>query len=120
MCMFIGIESVAMNALIEIQEKKVKQEVTFDDVVRYGKKAARIFRRKTGDDTVLLLSKEYQASMMEDYRNYFEVEAYIERGVFRLRSEAPMEEIKEYFRWGLDGGLLEAFMSPEAVSELEG
>ena len=120
MCTFIGIESVTMNALIEVREKKIGWEITFDDLVSYGKRAAREFRRRTGRGIILQFSQGDQASMMEDYAQYFEVEDYFTRGVFRLKTEAPMAEIKAFFRWGLDAELQDAFVSDAAVRALEG
>ncbi|MEY8387276.1 hypothetical protein AALC17_08245 [Oscillospiraceae bacterium 38-13] len=120
MCTFIGIESVTMNALIEVREKKMGWEITFDDVVSYGKRAAREFRRRTGSDIILQFSQRDQASMMEDYAQYFEVEDYISRGVFRLKTEVPMAEIKASFRWSLGSELQDAFVSDAAVCALEG
>lgn len=120
MCTFIDIESVAMNALIEVSKTPQKRELSFEDVVCYGKKAARVFRQRTGNDTVLLFSKEYQASMMECCAEYLEVDAYIDRGVFQLKAGASMAEIEDFFRWPLETGLLDALMSPDAVGVLEG
>lgn len=117
---FIDIESVTMNALIEVNKTPQKRELSFEDVVCYGKKAARVFRRRTGNDIVLLFSKAYQASMMECYAQYLEVDAYIDRGVFQLRDGAPIAEIEDFFRWSLDISLLDALMSPEAIGVLEG
>ena len=119
MCIFIDIESVTMNALLEVNERHKGSELSFENIVCYGKRAARVFRRETGNDTALLFSKKYQSSMIECYAQYLEVETYIDRGTFQLRAEAPIAEIKEFFRWSLDDGLLDALLSPEAVDLLE-
>ncbi len=115
----IDIECVTMNAHLEVNKRHKGSELSFEEIVCYGKRAARIFRRETGNDTALLFSKEYQASMIECYAQYLEVETYLDRGTFQLKAEAPITEIQEFFRWSLDDGLLNALLSPEAVDELE-
>ena len=120
MSVFVGAESVVMNALIDAQEKQNKQELTFEEVVCYGKTVARVYRKKTGEDAVLLLSEADQVSMMESYPEYLDMDAYVEHRVFRLREDAPIEEIKELFRWLLDIELLGAVLSSESTASLCG
>ena len=119
MSVFIGAESVVMNALIETNKMQDKQELIFEEVVRYGKAAARAYRRKTGEDAILLLSKADQISMMESYPQYFDVDAYVNHQLFRLRDNAPIDEIQELFQWLLSPDLLDAFLSPEAIACLQ-
>lgn len=118
MSTFIGIETVVMNALIEAFEKREVCELSFDDIVFYGKAAERIYQRDTGEDAILLLSREDQVSMMESYPQYLDMSAYMERGAFRLRENVPIDEIKELFRWSLNVNLYKAFTSPDAVQGL--
>lgn len=118
MSVFVGAESVVMNALIDAYEKQNKQELTFEEVVCYGKTVARVYRKKTGEDAVLLLSRADQVSMMESYPQYLDMDAYVKHRVFRLREDAPIEEIKELFRWLLDIELLDAVLSSESISAL--
>ena len=41
MSVFVGVESVVMNALIDAKEICDKQELTFKEIVRYGETAAK-------------------------------------------------------------------------------
>lgn len=116
---FIGIENITMNALIEVRERQHQEEVTFDKLLRYARKAAKVFEADTGKEVAILVSKKYQVSMMEEYSDLLDVDAYEERGVFRLRETVSMDEIAEWFRWTIDRNLMNAFMSGEAVQELE-
>lgn len=118
MCTFVAIENVAANALLAIRGKKVNEEISFDELVRYGMKAISIFQEETCEEAALLLSRAYQISMMEHYSNFFEVDMYRNRGVFRLKQEVPVHEFEKIFRWTMDSNLVDAFMSPEAISEL--
>ena len=114
----VTIDSVVMNALIEANKSNLNKELSFREAVCYGKKAAHIFRQKTGNETVLLLSEGQQASMMERYAQYLDVDAYIDRSTFRLRNGVSIAEIEDIFRWTLDDELLNALTSPEAIGML--
>ena len=116
---FIGIENITMNALIEVNERQHQEEVAFSELLRYARKVAKIFEANTGREAAMLVSKKYQVSMMEEYSDLLDIDAYEERGVFRLRKGASMEEIVECFRWTIDRDLMNALMSEEAVQELE-
>ena len=119
---FIGIESLAANALIELMEKAHTREVSFDTLVRYGMEVVRIFGMQTGEEAVLLLSRQDQLDMIENYSEYFEVEfSGTYTGTFRLRdtvSSGELEKLKERFRWTMTVRLFEAFMSPDALQKL--
>lgn len=119
MSVFIGADSVVMNALIEANKMQDKRKLTFEEVVRYGKAVARAYRRKKGEDAILLLSRADQISMMESYPQYFDVDAYANHQLFRLRDNAPIDEIQELFQWLLSPDLLDAFLSPEAIACLQ-
>lgn len=118
MCTFIGIESLAANALIELFERKQTREVSFDSLVRYGMEVVRIFRNETGEEAVLLLSRKYQMDMIENYSDFFEVEMDAAgNGVFRLK-DVDLEDVKAYFRWTMSIKLIGAFVNPNAIREL--
>lgn len=119
MCTFIGIESVAANALIELFEKRNETEISFDTLVRYGMQVVRILQEKTNDEIVLLLSRKYQINMVENYSDFFEADFSSDgSGVFRLKGtnkQETLQALKEYFRWTLSIQLLNAFMSDDAL-----
>lgn len=119
MCTFIGIECLAANALIEILDKTEKREVSFDTIVRYGMEVVRILQRQTGEEAVLLLSKKYQINMIENYSEFFEVDfSDSNQGIFKLKEDVSLDDLKNYFRWTMSVRLVDAFVSPEAIREL--
>ena len=77
---------------------------------------------QTGEEAVLLLSRQDQLDMIENYSEYFEVEfSGTYTGTFRLRdtvSSGELEKLKERFRWTMTVRLFEAFMSPDALQKL--
>lgn len=116
---FIGIESLAANALIELMDREHTREVSFDTLVRYGLEVVRVFGMRTGEEAVLLLSRQDQLDMMENYSEYFEVDVSdTYGGTFRLKDTASLEDLRKYFRWTMTVRLFEAFMSPEALQKL--
>ncbi len=122
MCTFIGIESVAANALIELLEKRDEREISFDTLVRYGMQVIRILQEKTHDEVVLLLSRKYQINMVENYSDFFEADfSSGGSGMFRLKGadkQKTLQSLKEYFRWTLSIQVLDAFMSDDALHVL--
>lgn len=117
---FIGIESLAANALITLLEKNQNvREVSFSTLVSYGTEIIRIYRRDTGEEAVLLLSREYQMNMIANYSDFFDVQMDDDgQGVFRLKDGVTKELLKDYFQWTLKNNLLSAFMAPEALEKL--
>lgn len=123
MCTFIGIESVTANALIELLEKRNEREVSFDMLVRYGTRVARVLEESFNEEPVLLLSRKYQINMIENYSDFFEADLSSERQevFFRLKGEdkqKTIEELTKSFRCTMGMQLLKAFMSVDALREL--
>lgn len=120
MCTFIGIESLAANALIELFDQQRIREVSFDTLVKYGMTVIQIYQRNTGVEAVLLLSEQYQNGLIENYSNYFDVEMDgAGRGVLKLNSSVKnTEELIDAFRWSMNCDLINAFLDPEALEKL--
>lgn len=123
MCTFIGIESVAANALIELLEKRNEREVSFDMIVRYGTRVARVLQESFNEEPILLLSRKYQINMIENYSDFFEADLSSGgQGVlFRSKGEDKqkiIEALTKNFRCTMGIQLLEAFMSVDALHEL--
>jgi len=117
--MFIGIESLAANALIEIINKTNRREVDFASLVKYGMKIVKLIQEQTGEEAILLLSKKYQMNMIDDYSDFFEMKINANGyDVFKLRDDITAEDLSEYFRWTMSIRVIRAFMSEEAIMEL--
>ena len=121
-CTFIGIESVAANALIELLEKRDEREVSFDTLARYGMRVVRILQEQSEEEVILLLSRKYQINMIENYSDFFEADfSSGGQGVFRLKGEDKQETLKalkQYFRYTMSMQMLNAFTSNDALQEL--
>ena len=57
MCIYIGIEDLVANALIELTEHKNQRQVLFKDLDRYGAKVVKLLNQE-GEQAVLILSKK--------------------------------------------------------------
>lgn len=57
MCIYIGIEDLVANALIELAEHKNQRQVLFKDLDRYGTKVIKVLNQE-GEQAVLILSKK--------------------------------------------------------------
>ena len=119
MVTFIGIESLAANALIELMRRDDTREVSFDTLVRYGMQIVRILGEQTGEEAVLLLSEKYQMDMLNNYSDFFEIgSSNGHYNTFRLREGVSRPDLENYFRWTMSVRLFEAFTSPDALHEL--
>lgn len=124
MSVFIGMEEITANALIELMERQTQNEVSFDTLVNYGMRVIRILKERSGVEGILLLSREYQISMIEDYSDIFEATFTPDgNGVFRLKDNdadlnSHLTYLKSCFRWTLSRSVIDAFMSKEAIEEL--
>ncbi len=122
MCTFIGIESVAANALIELLEKKDEREVSFETLARYGMRVVRILQECSDEEVILLLSRKYQINMIENYSDFFEADfSRGGQGLNRLKGEnkqETLEALKKYFRLTMSMQMLNAFTSEDALQEL--
>lgn len=120
LCTFIGIESLAANALISLLEKdSTIREVSFSALVSYGMEIVRIYQCKTGEEAILLLSREYQMHMIADYSDFFDVKMEDDgQGIFYLKNGIGTDILRDYFQWTMDAELLNAFMAPEALAKI--
>ena len=118
-CTFIGIESLAANALIEIMQNTNRREVDFETLVKYGMRIVKLLLEQTGDEAILLMSRKYQIGMVENYSHYFIVEA---RGssndIFKLKDGVTVDDLSNYFRWTMKTKIIKAFLAKEALMEL--
>jgi len=118
---FIGIASLAANALIEIIGKTKKREIDFETLYNYGMIVAKVLLKQTGEEAILLLSKKYQRHMLENYSDFFEVECYGSgQGIIRLREGKGADDLSDYFRWTMSVDVIRALTDEEAVKELGG
>lgn len=117
MCIYIGIEDLVANALIELVEKSAEREVLFKQLDEYGAQVIKYLNDKE-EQAVLVLSKERTNEFLHDYSEYFEL---FSRGMdegIRLKENVSVSELWEKFRGYLSVDVMLAFMDKVSVSAL--
>ena len=117
--LFISIEVLVANALLELFRRRGVREVSYEAVVRYGEAVARGVRSATSEEVILLMSRKYQVALAERWYDYFTVDFHkIDDAAFRLRDDAVIPMLDDMFRWTQDMALIEAMTAPGALSSL--
>lgn len=117
MCVYIGIEDLAANALIEILNRGDKRTVTYCDLEKYGAEVINILNQQ-GERAVLVLSRENTNSMFRNYSDIFE-EVTTDSGLgISLRSNVTVDDLIDKFRGYLAWDVLLAFVNKSSLSAL--
>jgi len=117
MRIYIGIEDLVANALIELVENTDKREVMFRELDEYGALVVKYLSSKN-EQAVLILSKERTNKFLHDYSDYFELFTKgIEEGV-RLKADVSVEKLWEQFRGYLSVDVMLAFMDKNVIGAL--
>lgn len=117
MCIYIGIEDLVANALIELVENSEKREVLFKELDDYGAKVIK-FLNDRQEEAVLLLSKERTNEFLHDYSDYFELIVRGDAEGIKLREGVTVNQLWDMFRSYLSVDVMLAFMDRATVSAL--
>ncbi len=118
MCMYIGIEELAANALIELlRQDSTTKFVRFATLLDYGVEVVRLLRAED-EEAVLMYSRERNNMLFTDYSCYFESAMEDGWAGVRLKDGITIDDLWVHFRTSLTLRLLEAFMNDEAVKVL--
>ncbi len=117
MCIYIGIEDLAANALIELVEKSDRREVLFKQLDEYGTEIVK-YLNKNHEQAILIFSKERTSEFLKDYSEYFELfNKGFNEGI-RLRDDVSIDKLWEKFRGYLSVNVMMAFMNKGTISAL--
>ena len=73
MCVYIGIEDVAANALIALLSRDNScRQVLFTALGEYGEFVVQKYRSDTKEEAILICSRERRRMFFEDYSEFFE------------------------------------------------
>ena len=117
MAIYIGIEDLAANALIELVEKSEKREVLFKELDVYGAMVVKYLKDKQ-EQAILILSKERTNAFLRDYSEFFELYTSEGNEGIRLKTGVGVEQLWETFRGYLSVDVMLAFMDQVSVSVL--
>lgn len=111
MYIYIEIEDLVANALIELVEKKGQREVLFKDLDEYGARVVDVLSSDGETKAVLVVSRESQMVMLEDYTDMFEpFERDGAKGI-RLKDGIMPIQLWKRFCASLSLKVLEAFQA---------
>lgn len=117
MCVYIGIEDLAANALIEILNKNQKNFVTYAELEAYGAEVVSILNAQ-GEKAVLVLSRENTNNMFRNYSDIFE-ELDSENGLgIALKEGITIDTLIDKFRGYLAWDVLLAFIDDKSLAKL--
>ena len=117
MCIYIGIEDLAANALIELLKKKDERFVSYEDLEEYGTEVVRLLNDK-GEKAVLVLSRENTNNMFRDYSNMFEEKYKDSKLGIALKKNIKADDLIDKFRGYLAWEVLLAFVNVSSLSKL--
>lgn len=117
MYVYIGIEDLVANAIIELVEKSQRREVLFSEINRYGATVIQILSEKD-KKAVLILSKERTNAFLHDYSHFFELFSNGTEEGIRLKAAVTVGELWDKFRGYLSADVMLAFMNSRSVAEL--
>lgn len=118
MCVYIGIEDLAANALIERMANNANNRfVSYKELEKYGAEVVKFLNLK-GEKAVLILSRESTNEMFRNYSDIFEEIYYSNSLGIGLKSEITINDLINKFRGYLAFDVLLAFINKQTVSKL--
>ena len=117
MCMYIGIEDLVANAIIELVEKSQRNEVLFSEINRYGATVVQILSEKD-NKAILILSKERTSAFLNDYSDFFELYTNGTEEGIRLKGNVSVSQLWEKFRGYLSIDVMMAFTDARSIAAL--
>lgn len=117
MCMYIGIEDLVANALIELVEKSQKNEVLFSTLNEYGATVIKILL-ENDKKAVLILSDEDTHEFLNDYTDFFELFSNGEEDGIRLKTSVTVDQLWRKFRSYLSLDVIKAFSDSRSIESL--
>lgn len=118
MSIFIGVECLAANALIELYENEINK-ISFKKLAEYGLSVVEQYKKESGQDAVLIFQPEDIQGLVINYSDYFYIVNAPEKYLC-LRENVNIRELKEQFRWTLSYAMLKAVSSISVMNMLHG
>lgn len=118
MYVYIGIEDLAANALIELMTNdETKRFVSYEELENYGNEVVN-FLNERGERATLILSRDNTNAMFRKYSNIFEEKESNGHLGIQLKSSITIEDLIRKFRGYLTCGVFLAFVNKQTVAKL--
>lgn len=118
MYIYIEMKDLVANALIELIENGEKGEVLFKQLDEYGARVIEVLSAEEQTTAVLVVSRESQMAMVEDYSDMFEL--FERDGAKGIRLKEGIDSLKLWNRFcaSLSLKVLKAFQSEKTKAVL--
>lgn len=121
MCTFIGVECLAVNALIELSKNNISK-IAFKQLARYGLSVVEQYKQVQKQDAILCFDPNDLQNLVANYFTFFNIVDEEETGqkFICLKPHADTTILKEQFRWTLSYSMLKALKRVnimEAITE---
>lgn len=117
MSIFIGIEDLAANALIELINRDVRDEVSFEELTQYGLKVVEILKNE-GENAILFFSRDITNALERDYSMFFKVFTKDEKQYIKLKENIKTEDVVKRYRSYITINQLLAYISEESLKTI--
>lgn len=115
---YIEFEDLVANAFIDLVEANLQREILYSDLDVYGAKVIEQINSNGDVKAVLVVSRESQLAMVEDYSDMFEAfEKNGSKGI-RLLDDVEPIDLWERFCTSLSYTVLMAFQAPTVKQAL--
>ena len=115
---YIGIEDLVASALIEqMRREETHRKVSLQTLVNYGTVIVRILT-SSGQNAILLLTRESTYEFVHDYANYFSIMEYDGVEYIELVNGFTAEDLRRQFWKNLTVDLAKALTETESLAAL--
>lgn len=121
MCMYIGIEDLAANALISLLLMKAEEPrpfVSFETLDAYGLKVVKKLKEQN-EDAVYIYSPRSIARLFTDYSQYFELAVVDNIEGVRLRDGVSLDDLWIRFQTVIAAKVLKVLRDQELLQSLK-
>lgn len=116
---YICIEDLVAGALIElIKQEKTNRKVSLQVLSDYGAVIVKLLTR-SGQGTILFLTKESTYEFVHDYADYFSIKEYDGMEYIELQADVTVDDLRKQFRKNLTVDLARAINGKESVEALK-
>lgn len=117
---YIGIEDLVASALIELMKKEeTNRKVSLQALSKYGTVIVKLLTQ-SGQDAILLLTRESTYDFIHDYADFFFIREYDEVEYIELKEGITVEDLRHQFRKNLTVDLAKALGEQESLEALTG
>ena len=107
MSTFIGVECLAVNALIELYEQNIS-EISFQKLAEYGLTVMEYYKKESDTNAVLIFEPDDIQGLAFNYSAFFYIKESEGQKFLCLNPQVEINDLKEQFIWTLSYGMLKA------------